>query len=74
MADSRSTPSEALSLLDVIFGRAPVGLGFHDLQGRFVRINDRLAEINGIPPADHLGRTLAEILPALPVVDASGWS
>ena len=70
MAEPRSTPAEALSLLDVIFGRAPVGLGFHDLQGRFVRINDRLAEINGVPPAEHLGRTLAEILPALPEVDA----
>jgi PAS domain S-box-containing protein len=69
MADVKNTSSEALSLLDVVFACAPVGLGFHDLDGRFVRINDRLAEINGFPPAEHLGRTPAEILPELPEVD-----
>ena len=61
---------ETLGLLDVIFSRAPVGLAFHDLDGRFVRINDRLAEINGLSPADHIGRTLAEILPGVPGGDA----
>ena len=50
----------------MIFSRSPVGLGFHELDGRFVRINDRLAEINGIPTEDHFGRTLAELLPDLP--------
>ena len=57
---------EALGRLDVIFSRSPVGLGFHGLDGRFERINDRLAEINGIPTEDHFGRTLAELLPDLP--------
>ena len=52
----------------MIFDRAPVGLAFHDLDGRYVRINDHLAEINGRPPAEHVGRTLAEILPELPEV------
>jgi PAS domain S-box-containing protein len=57
---------ETLALLDVIFARAPVGLAFHDLQGRYVRINDHLAEINGRTPAEHLGRTLEEMLPGVP--------
>jgi len=57
---------EALGRLDVIFSRSPVGLGFHDLQGRFVRVNDRLAEINGLAPEAHIGRALAELLPGLP--------
>src|SRR5829696_3348320 len=61
---------ETLALLDVIFARSPVGLGFHDLEGRFVRINDHLAEINGRTPAEHLGRTLEEILPELPEAGA----
>ncbi len=50
----------------MIFDRAPVGLAFHDLDGRYVRINDHLAEINGRTPAEHVGRTLAEILPGVP--------
>jgi PAS domain S-box-containing protein len=57
---------ETLALLDVIFARAPVGLAFHDLEGRYVRINDHLAEINGRTPEEHLGRTLAEMLPGVP--------
>jgi PAS domain S-box-containing protein len=61
---------ETLALLDVIYERAPVGLAFYDRGGRYVRINDRLAEINGLPPADHLGRTVPEVLPGLPEVAA----
>ncbi len=52
----------------MIFARSPVGLAFHDLEGRYLRINDRLAEINGCPPEAHIGRTLAEVLPELPEV------
>ena len=72
-AEARSATrraEETLALLDVIFARSPVGLGFHDLQGRFARINDHMAEINGRPPAEHLGRTLEEVLPGLPEVGA----
>jgi PAS domain S-box-containing protein len=32
---------------------------------RFVRLNDRLAEINGVPAAAHIGKTLREILPEM---------
>ena len=60
------TAEETLALLDVIFDRAPVGLAFHDLDGRYVRVNDHLAEINGHSPAEHVGRTLAEMLPGVP--------
>jgi len=61
---------ETLALLDVIFAHAPVGLAFHDLEGRYVRVNDHLAQINGRSPAEHIGRRLSEILPELPEVDA----
>ncbi len=56
---------EAFGLLDVLFDRAPIGLGFWDRDLRFVRVNQRLAEINGVPPEDHVGRTVAEIVPDL---------
>jgi PAS domain S-box-containing protein len=57
---------EALGLLDVVFAHAPVGLALLDGDLRYVRVNDRLAEINGMPAAEHLGRTIAELLPDLP--------
>jgi two-component system, LuxR family, sensor kinase FixL len=51
--------------LRTIYQTAPVGLAFVDTQLRFVSANDRLAEMNGIPAAAHLGRTLRQVLPAL---------
>lgn len=42
---------------------AGIGLGIHDRQTRIVRLNQMLADINGIPLADHLGKTIDEVLP-----------
>ncbi len=53
---------ETLALLDTVFAGAPVGLAFVDRELRFVRINDALAAMHGVPPAAHLGRTLEEAL------------
>jgi PAS domain S-box-containing protein len=53
---------ETLALLDTVFAGAPVGLAFVDRDLRFVRINDALAAMHGVPPAAHLGRTLEEAL------------
>src|SRR3954469_21974193 len=66
--ESSRRAQETIALLDVIFAGAPAGLAFQDLDGRFVRINDRLAEFNGASAAAHLGRTVDEILPGLPMV------
>ena len=41
------------------------GFVFLDRDLRFVRINDQLGEINGLPVEAHVGRTVAEILPTL---------
>jgi PAS domain S-box-containing protein len=58
---------EALALLDTLLDRAPVGFAFMDPQLRFRRVNSHLAELHGVPAADHIGRTGREILPALAV-------
>jgi PAS domain S-box-containing protein len=52
-------------LLDTLLQTAPLGFCFLDLDLRFVRINERLAEINGIPAGAHLGRHVSELLPTL---------
>ncbi len=54
--------SESLALLDTVFLGAPVGLAFVDRELRFVRVNDALAAIDGRPSAEHLGRTVEEIV------------
>ena len=56
---------EALAQLETVLVSAPVGIGFWDTDLRFVRVNDALADINGLPPEAHVGRTLQEVVPNL---------
>jgi PAS domain S-box-containing protein len=51
--------------LIAIYDSSPVGLCVLDRDLRYVRINDRLAEINGVPAASHIGKTVREIVPDL---------
>lgn len=57
--------AESLTLLDTLQSTAPIGFGFVDLEFRFVRVNQTLADMNGRTVEEHLGRTVAEMLPAL---------
>jgi PAS domain S-box-containing protein len=63
----RKTLEQELALrearLKAFFSGAPVGLNIVDSQLRFVQINELLALINGRSVEEHLGKTVAEILP-----------
>jgi PAS domain S-box-containing protein len=61
----QALPAYRLAQLQAIYNGAPVGLCFLDRNLRYISLNQRLAELNGIPAAEHLGRTVAEVLPAL---------
>ena len=54
-----------LAELEQLYANAPAGLGFVDRQHRFIRLNERLAKINGLPVSEHLGRRLSDIVPEL---------
>ncbi len=54
--------SEPEKLLAAYFSASTVGLGILDSDLRFLAVNHKLAEINGIPPAEHLGKTVREVL------------
>jgi PAS domain S-box-containing protein len=56
---------EATALLDALIAGTPIGMGFLDNDFRYVRVNDAMAEINGVPAIDHLGRTVREVLPKM---------
>ncbi|WP_348268130.1 EAL domain-containing protein [Edaphobacter paludis] len=56
-------PAQRLAQLQAIYESAPVGLCFLDCNLRYVSINRRLAEMNGVPIAEHLGRSVAEVIP-----------
>jgi PAS domain S-box-containing protein len=46
-----------------VFHAAPVGLAILSADLKYVYCNDLLAEINGLPAQEHLGRTIAEMVP-----------
>ncbi|WP_236653399.1 SpoIIE family protein phosphatase [Streptacidiphilus melanogenes] len=54
-----------LAVLDSFFTQAPVGMAVYDEQLRYVRLNDALARMNGVPVEEHLGRRVTEVLPGL---------
>lgn len=56
---------ERLAELEAIYRTAPVGLCVIDRDFRYLRINERLAAINGRSAYEHLGRTVREMVPDL---------
>jgi PAS domain S-box-containing protein len=53
---------ESQAYLETVLAQGPVGYGFVNREFRFVHVNPRLAEINGIAAGEHLGRTVHEVL------------
>jgi PAS domain S-box-containing protein len=51
------------ALIDALFAHAPVGLAVLDADLKYVRVNQILADINGVPMDSHIGRTPAEVIP-----------
>jgi PAS domain S-box-containing protein len=64
MLPASASPSP-LAEIEAIYAHVPVGLCVVDSDLRFVHMNERLAEINGVSTARHLGRTVREVLPDL---------
>jgi two-component system CheB/CheR fusion protein len=56
---------ETNALLNTVLDQAPIGIALFDRQLRFIRLNDALAEIDGLPAEAHLGKTVSELLPRL---------
>jgi diguanylate cyclase (GGDEF)-like protein/PAS domain S-box-containing protein len=57
--------AEMLTLLETLQHNAPIGFGFVDRDLRIVRLNEKLATINGSTVAEQLGRTVASVVPDL---------
>ncbi|MFO0908116.1 MAG: PAS domain S-box protein [Isosphaeraceae bacterium] len=62
---SEETARRQLAEIRATYDAAPIGLCVLDSELRWVRINARLAEMNGYPPEAHIGRTVSELLPDL---------
>jgi PAS domain S-box-containing protein len=53
------------ALFNAFFAAAPAGLAIFDEELRFVLINETLAATNNVPVAEHIGKTIREVIPHL---------
>jgi PAS domain S-box-containing protein len=56
--------AQRIDLIGPVLDRAPIGFAMVDADLRYRYVNQRLAEVNGVAAADHLGRRVAELFPA----------
>ena len=70
-ARTEETLRATTARLAALMRNAPVGFAFIDQELRFQVVNDKLAEINGLPVLAHLGRDVCEVVPDLAEVNES---
>ncbi|MEU9112273.1 SpoIIE family protein phosphatase [Streptomyces sp. NPDC048483] len=51
-----------LAFLDALFQTCPIGLVMLDEELRYLHLNQALADMNGLPIEDHIGRRIADIM------------
>ncbi len=56
---------EALAVLDAMMASAPVGFAVFDTEYRYRLVNRHLADLNGVPVSEHLGRTPFDVVPSV---------
>lgn len=57
-------PTPDSALLETLLTEAPIGFAFFDVEMRYRRVNETLAEIHGISATDSLGLRAGDVLPA----------
>ncbi|MEG4200652.1 PAS domain S-box protein [Microcoleus sp. Pol12A5] len=63
LQETEQTVRRQLLEIESLYQTTPVGLAVLDTDLRFVRINQRFAQMNGLALEKHIGRTLREIVP-----------
>ncbi|MFF0433620.1 SpoIIE family protein phosphatase [Streptomyces sp. NPDC004327] len=56
---------DSLAALESLFTQSPIGLATLGPDLRFLRVNDALARMNGVPAANHVGHRLTEVVPGV---------
>jgi PAS domain S-box-containing protein len=65
LAKSEATAREQFAELEHIYRTAPIGLALYGPDLRYLRVNDELARINGVPAGKHPGLMPRDINPEL---------
>ncbi len=62
---AEETLRDRLAEIEAIYNNTPIGLALLDRDLRYIRINAALAEMNGVPAGDHIGRVVWDVVPAM---------
>lgn len=62
---SHQVATATYAQLETLVRSAAIGIGYLDRNLHYIMVNPALAAINGRTPADHIGRTMHEVLPGL---------
>ncbi len=65
LAESAEMLAERLAELETLYDTTPVGLALMDTDLRYLRINETLAQINGLSAEAHVGQLQEQLLPAV---------
>jgi PAS domain S-box-containing protein len=65
LLDSERRATNAFREIQATYDQSPIGMLQLDRDLRYVRINDQMAAMNGRTVAEHIGRTIHEIVPDL---------
>ncbi|KIN70976.1 CheBRA [Sulfitobacter noctilucae] len=63
--DAKSIAEVRMEEVEQIYSASPIAMGLVDTQMRYVRLNSKLAEINGMAIENIIGRTIREVIPAV---------
>jgi PAS domain S-box-containing protein len=66
-------PAQRLAQNQAIYDGAPVGLALLNSRFEYVNVNQRLADMNGLPISAHIGRRVCEILPPHVFAELEPW-
>lgn len=63
LVEAQRKMAESLTLMEAMQSGAPVGYAFVDTDFRIVQLNETLAEVNGSPAEEQVGKTVAQVVP-----------
>jgi len=63
LAQREALTHQQFAELDLLYRSLPIALAVFDRDMRFLRVNDQLSRVDGVPVAAHTGLTLREVAP-----------
>jgi PAS domain S-box-containing protein len=65
LRDSEEQSRQQLAELEAIYAAAPIGLAILSPGLYFLRVNERMAQIHGVPVAAHIGKRIRDLVPCV---------